>query len=144
MSELPSWAKGLGLQQHPEGGWFVETYRHASTFEPEGYDGPRAYATGILFLLLPGEESRWHRVTSDELWMHHRGGPLELTLGGDGESPSTTSTTRLGADYPGGEVAQSLVPGRHWQAARPLSDEPVLVSCVVSPGFDFSDFTLLD
>jgi predicted cupin superfamily sugar epimerase len=29
-----------------------------------------------------------------------------------------------------------------WQSAEPAGDEPVLVSCVVSPGFDFADFTL--
>ncbi|KNX38436.1 cupin domain-containing protein [Luteipulveratus halotolerans] len=143
MSPLPGWAAGLGLQPHPEGGWFVETYRHGSTFTPPGYDGPRAYATGILFLLMPGEESRWHRVTSDELWLHHRGGPLALTLGGSDESPAAATTFTLGADYAGGQVAQALVPGGHWQAARPAGDEPVLVGCIVTPGFDFADFTLL-
>ncbi|MDE9364907.1 cupin domain-containing protein [Luteipulveratus sp. YIM 133132] len=145
-AELPSWARGLGLQPHPEGGWFAETYRHASTFRPQGYDGARAYATSILFLLLPGEESRWHRVTSDELWLHHRGGPLSLDLGGNGDAPAGgdgVRTVRLGSDYPGGEVAQALVPGGHWQAARPAGDEPVLVGCVVAPGFDFADFALL-
>ena len=40
-----------------------------------------------------------------------------------------------------GERPQLLVPAGAWQAARPV-DEPVLVSCVVVPGFDFADFTL--
>lgn len=142
MTEFPTWATGLGLQPHPEGGWYAETYRHSESFRPPGYDGERAYATGILFLLLPGEQSRWHRVTSDELWMHHRGGALELSLGGDGDVPQGDRAITLGADYPSGQVAQALVPGRHWQAARPLAAEPVLVSCVVTPGFDFADFTL--
>jgi predicted cupin superfamily sugar epimerase len=30
-----------------------------------------------------------------------------------------------------------------WRAARPAADTEVLVSCVVAPGFDFADFTLL-
>ncbi|MCC5582397.1 cupin domain-containing protein, partial [Microtetraspora sp. AC03309] len=30
----------------------------------------------------------------------------------------------------------------HWQRAKPRDDEPVLVSCVVVPGFDFADFAL--
>lgn len=38
------------------------------------------------------------------------------------------------------QLPQGLVPAGRWQAAQPLSDEPVLVSCVVSPGFDFDDW----
>ena len=69
--------------------------------------------------------------------------PLELSLGGDGDEPSAVSAHRLGPDVAGGETPQLLVPPGHWQAARLLGDEAVLVSCVVVPGFDFADFTLL-
>lgn len=138
---VPSWAQGLGLQPHPEGGWFAETYRSTLKIAPPTHSGPRASATGILFLLNPGEESRWHRVASDELWIHQRGGPLELVLGGTDDDPQHDTSFRLGADYPAGDVPQALVPAGTWQAARPL-DEAVLVACVVSPGFDFADFEL--
>ena len=142
MSDLPDWAASLDLQPHPEGGWYVETYRHRSTALPAGYDGSRALATGIHFLLLPGEASAWHRVRSDELWLWHRGGPLVLDLGGDAAEPALSSSTRMGGRIEDGESLQALVPGGHWQAARPAGDEPVLVSCVVVPGFDFADFEL--
>jgi predicted cupin superfamily sugar epimerase len=136
---LPGWATDLDLQRHPEGGWYAETYRHAaSTASPAG---PRSLGTAIYFLLLPGESSAWHRVRSDELWFHHRGGPLRLWLGGDDETPGIAEEQRLGPDVAAGERPQLLVPGGHWQAARPV-DEAVLVSCVVVPGFDFADFTL--
>ena len=108
-----------------------------------GYPAPRALGTAIYFLLLPGEESAWHRVRSAELWFHHRGSAVELSLGGDGDEPSAVSAHRLGPDVAGGETPQLLVPPSHWQAARLLGDEAVLVSCVVVPGFDFADFTLL-
>ena len=140
---LPDWAAGLGLQRHPEGGWFAETWRSATTVDLPGYPAARALGTAIYFLLLPGEESAWHRVRSAELWFHHRGSALELSLGGDGDQPSAVSAHRLGPDMTNGETPQLLVPPGHWQAARPLGDEPVLVSCVVVPGFDFADFTLL-
>ena len=140
---LPDWATGLALQPHPEGGWFAETWRSEASVEVPGYPGPRALGTAIYFLLLPGEESAWHRVRSAELWFHHRGSALELSLGGDGHQPSAASAHRLGPDVAKGETPQLLVPPGHWQAARPLGDEPVLVSCVVVPGFDFADFTLL-
>jgi uncharacterized protein len=140
---LPEWAAGLGLQPHPEGGWFAETWRSGTTVDLPGYLAPRALGTAILFLLLPGEESAWHRVRSAELWFHHRGSALELILGGDGDAPGEVSAHRLGPDVASGETPQLLVPPGHWQGARPLGDEPVLVSCVVVPGFDFTDFTLL-
>jgi uncharacterized protein len=132
------WVEALGLQPHPEGGWFRETYRSAHTFTPEGYDGPRSAATGILFALHPGEESRWHVVRSDELWFWHAGGPLTLTL--DRDSPRKHI---LGVDLAQGHQPQLLVPAGTWQAAAPAGAEPVLVSCVVAPGFDFADFTMV-
>jgi predicted cupin superfamily sugar epimerase len=42
-----------------------------------------------------------------------------------------------------GEHPQVLIPAGVWQAAAPATDQPVLVSCVVSPGFDFADFRLV-
>ena len=144
MSELPEWVTSLGLQRHPEGGWYAETWRSESTVDVPGYPGPRNLGTGIYFLLLPGEESAWHRVRSAELWFHHRGSTLELSLGGNGDRPDDATRNRLGPDVANGESPQLLVPPGHWQSARPLGDEPVLVSCVVVPGFDFADFELLD
>jgi predicted cupin superfamily sugar epimerase len=133
----------LGLQRHPEGGWFRETWRAPTNVALPGWTGPRVTATGILYLLRAGEQSRWHRVRGDELWLWHRGGPLLLTLGGSGEAPgSDPSTITLGADVEHGQVPQALVPGGHWQCARPAADQDVLVSCVVSPGFDFADFEM--
>lgn len=140
---LPEWAQPLGLQRHPEGGWYAETWRSdvAVPEEVTRLPGPRAAATAIHFLLLPGEESAWHRVRSDELWLLHRGA-LELSLGGDGSRPRHERAAVLGPDLAAGERLQLLVPAGHWQAARPLHDEPCLVSCVVAPGFDFADFEL--
>ncbi len=102
-SEPPEWASGLGLQRHPEGGWFVETWRSEVLFDPPGYDGPPSAATAILFLLMPGEESAWHRVRSAELWFHHRGPPLELRLGGAGPAPADVVSHTLGIDLLAGQ-----------------------------------------
>jgi len=138
--DRPATAEALDLLPHPEGGWFRETWRTSAAFTPDGYPGERVSATGIYFLLPPGEESVWHVVRSDEVWLWHRGGPLTLLLGGSGERPGTAEKITLGADVERGEVPQALVPAGAWQAARPAAGEEVLVSCVVSPGFDFADF----
>jgi predicted cupin superfamily sugar epimerase len=141
----PELAEQLDLQPHPEGGWFRETWRSPVTFAPDGYDGPRSAATAIYFLLHPGEESAWHVVRSDELWFWHRGGPLALRLGGSAGAPGPgPEEVLLGADVAAGQRPQVLIPAGVWQAASPAGSEPVLVSCVVAPGFDFADFRLAD
>ncbi|MFC4044031.1 cupin domain-containing protein [Dactylosporangium siamense] len=142
MTTRPRLAELLDMAPHPEGGWFRETWRSPVTFAPDGYDGPRNAATAIYFLLHPGEESAWHVVRSDELWFWHSGGPLALRLGGSGDRPGDGPTTLLGGDVAAGERPQVLIPAGVWQAATPTGIEPVLVSCVVAPGFDFADFRL--
>jgi predicted cupin superfamily sugar epimerase len=137
--EKPELAEVLGLEAHPEGGWYRETWRSEVGIRPEGYGGERASATAIYFLLAPGEESRWHRVRSAEIWLWHSGGPLTLEYGDELEKAEAFT---LGPDVRAGQQPQVVVPAGAWQAARPAGDQPVLVSCVVSPGFDFADFTL--
>jgi uncharacterized protein len=137
-----TWASQLGLIQHPEGGWYRETWRSAATVTPLGYPGDRATATAIYFLLHPGERSRWHVVRSDELWLWHAGGPLLVSFGGSGAEPAAAGTFALGVDLAAGQLPQLVVPGGMWQSAEPAGEEAVLVSCVVSPGFDFADFRM--
>jgi predicted cupin superfamily sugar epimerase len=140
----PRTAEILDLAPHPEGGWYRQTWASDISFEPPGYAGKRTSATAIYFLLCPEEESRWHRVRSDELWLWHSGAPLVLNLAGTGELPeSAAETIVVGPDLSAGQRPQALVPAGYWQSARSGSDDEVLVSCIVSPGFDFADFTLL-
>jgi uncharacterized protein len=137
MTSRPPLAEQFDLQPHPEGGWFRETFRSATTINPPGYDGVRPAATAIYFVLHPGEQSAWHVVKSDELWFWHSGGSLEVRFGGDGDHPSDGPVEVLGIRQP-----QILVPARVWQSAVPAGQEPVMVSCVVSPGFDYADFRM--
>ncbi|MGW0036563.1 cupin domain-containing protein [Gordonia sp. NPDC003376] len=145
-ADLPAWAQGIGLTAHPEGGWYRETWRSDITVPAEalpGYDAPRAAGTAILFLLLPGEESAWHTVRGAELWLHHRGAPVELDLGGGDDTPaSDPQTVHVGPRVEDGQQPQALVPPGTWQRARCGGDEASLVSCIVVPGFDFADFRL--
>ncbi len=119
----------LGLQPHPEGGWYRQTW-----VGPVVED--RASGTAILFLLRAGERSHWHRVDADEIWLWHAGAPLILSLG-----EAEARDVRLGPDVLEGEVVQAVVPAGWWQAARSTGDW-TLVSCTVSPGFRFEGFEL--
>ncbi len=138
----PRLAEMLDLSPHPEGGWYRETWRAPVNISPPGYDGERSTATAIYFLLNPGESSRWHVVRSAEVWLWHAGGPLTLRLGGRGEVPVQSRSLALGMDIAHDQRPQLFVPGGVWQSAEPATHEEVLVSCVVSPGFDFADFRL--
>jgi predicted cupin superfamily sugar epimerase len=125
----------LQLERHPEGGYYREIFRSANLVESADGRGPRAALTTIYFLLPAGISSRWHRVTSDEVWHLYEGGPLEVLS----VDPCINAVTRhkLERHTPVCTVAAS-----HWQAARTLG-EYALVGCTVGPGFDFEDFTIL-
>lgn len=124
----------LGLQPHPEGGHFVETFRDAATDETG-----RSRSTAIYFLLRQGEKSHWHKVDAVETWHWHAGAPLRLRIAADKGAKIETIT--LGNDLAKGERPQGIVPMHHWQAAESLGDW-TLVGCTVAPGFDFAGFTL--
>ena len=126
----------LGLEPHPEGGWYRQTWVSPVTVTLT--DGRvRPTATLIYFLLPAGESSAWHRVSSDELWLAHTGA-VTLELGGAGGAPEEPTRAVVDATVP-----QVLVPAGVWQRTVPSSTD-ALVSCLVSPGFDFADFELLD
>jgi len=121
----------LKLVPHPEGGYFVETFRDTN-------GGDRALSTAIYYLLKAGQRSHWHRVDAAEIWHWHSGAPLALSISPDGIASETQT---LGADLMAGHRPQLIVPQNHWQAAAPLGDF-TLVGCTVAPGFDFSGFEM--
>jgi len=140
----PETAERLDLLPHPEGGWYRRTWESAFSIDPDGYSGSRPAATAIHFLLRPGEQSRWHAVRSDELYFWHSGGPLAMRLGGTGSAPDESPARMLlGPDLAAGHRPQLVIPGGTWQAAQPAGAAEVLISCVVSPGFDFADFRVV-
>jgi len=166
-------AASLGLEPHPEGGYYRETYRAAQTLRTPR--GERPASTAIVFLITAGSVSRLHRLASDELWVYQGGLQLELvtiTTGGELERRVLGGPVDIGRrlgrehvpaeDVPAGApdgppegspglLSQALVPAGSWQGARlaggphlPADNAWALVSCVVTPGFDFEDFELGD
>jgi predicted cupin superfamily sugar epimerase len=139
MTDAPRLAVSLGLARHPEGGWYRQTWASPQPVTlPDGRVRPTA--TLIHFLLPAGESSAWHRVASDELWLAHVGA-VTLELGGGGPAPVVGATVTVGVDLDSGEQAQVLVRAGVWQRTL-VSGHDALVSCLVSPGFDFEDFEL--
>ena len=126
----------LGMHPHPEGGWYVETWR-SPTASTDGAGRPAASA--ILYLLGAGERSHWHRVDADEIWQWSAGGPLVLRTWAPGQA--SVAVHRLGGAVTAGERPQVVVAAGAWQAAEPLAAWG-LVGCVVAPAFDFAGFEL--
>ena len=123
----------LGLNPHPEGGHYRETFR-----DDAGVGG-RAHSTSILYLLAAGERSHWRRLTdAAELWHFHGGAALLL----ERYEPSGGLTQiRLGPHFLAGDHPQAIVPKSCWQSARSLGDW-TLVGCTVAPGFQFESLEM--
>ena len=135
----------LRLQAHPEGGWYREVFRSPGLVRPDDGRAPRSALTCIYFLLEAGRHSRWHKVLSDEVWVHLEGAPLDLWEWD--AATNVAACTALGPiSFEADIQAQHVVPAGAWQAARPR-EKPgggfTLVSCVVGPGFDCQDFSMM-
>ncbi len=122
----------FGLERHPEGGWYRQTWI------ADAPDGMRPAGTAILFLLQAEESSHWHKVDATEIWHFHAGAPLALDMAPKDAGPATR--TILG-DVTQGHAPQAIVPPDYWQAACSMGDWS-LVGCTVSPAFRFEGFTL--
>ena len=143
MHEAAYWIENLGLEPHPEGGYFKETYRSLATVPAgvlPGYDGPRNLGTSIYFLLQDEEFSALHRIKQDELWHFYAGAPLTVHVI---DAAGRYSPIRMGADPEAGECLQALVPGGSLFGASVDGNKGyALVGCTCVPGFDFDDFEM--
>lgn len=137
------WINKLNLQeQHPEGGYFAETYKSEKLVGLPEYDGPRRACTAIYYMLTGEQFASFHIMRSDELWHFYAGNSLTLYII---ERDGRLSELRLGADIDKGEFLQAIVKSCSWFAASVNNTSSYsLVGCTVSPGFDYRDWKLGD
>jgi predicted cupin superfamily sugar epimerase len=129
----------LELSPHPEGGYYKEVYRSATTVHSPHVGENRNALTDIYFLLLSGQVSRLHRVLHDEIWHFYEGTPLLLVeIEAEGFE---MQEVRLESCGPLPRY-KHCIRGGNWQAAY-STGEYSLVGCTVAPGFDFADFEFL-
>ncbi len=132
------WISKLSLKSHPEGGYYREIYRSATEFD--NGENLRTLSTSIYFLLNELEKSHFHQLSSDEIWYFHAGAPCKIHMihaNGDYE------TQLLGLDILKDESPQIIIPkGTTFAAEVTDKFSYTLMSCMVSPGFDFADFKL--
>lgn len=125
------WVQALGLQPHPEGGFFREVFRDIATVEHPAHGKRRPAVTSIQYLLPAGAFSAIHRVASTEIWLHLQGDPVKVHTIANGKHEEHVLKNR-----------QHTVPAGVWQAAEPMGADYTLCACIVAPGFDFEDFEM--
>lgn len=139
MIPMEKWLSYYNMEGHREGGFYYQNLKSDQVVkDDQGND--RALYTSIYFLLTDSNPSRFHRLTADEVWYYHYGKPLTvhmITPEGNYESIS------LGTDLEAGQVLQAVVPkGTIFGSTVDAKDSYALVSCMVSPGFEYDDFEL--
>ncbi|MGB0890768.1 MAG: cupin domain-containing protein [Flavobacteriaceae bacterium] len=132
------------LTEHPEGGFYKETYRSKSEISNENltpnFVGDRNISTCIYFLLTSEKFSAFHKINQDEIWHFYKGSTLKLHM----ISPTGEySFILIGNDLVNNEQPQFVVPATYWFAAEVIQENSyTFTGCTVAPGFDFRDFVL--
>ncbi len=140
------WIEKLGLERHPEGGYYRETYRSEGIIPesalPDDRKGPRCFSTAIYFLLEGHDFSAFHRIRSDEIWHFHAGSTLLIHVI---DPQGTYHLIKLGCNPEDGETFQAVVSAGCWFGAEPADERSFgLVGCTVAPGFDYRDFEMAE
>jgi len=144
-----SYISQLGLEPHPEGGFYRETFVSDQRL-PSG----RPAATSILFLLTHENPSNLHRLDAEEMWYYQSGDPLIVHMI---DEAGAYSKILIGPDIEAGQVLQAVVPPNVWFGSSVAAPEGqredqreaeregwALVGCMVTPGFNFEGFELAE
>jgi hypothetical protein len=137
-SRIQELVSKLELLPHPEGGFFKELYRSEEEIVPINIGEKRSLSTSILFLITKGNASHFHSIASDEIWYFNEGAPLKVHCYNEERG---YWCQKIGLDIANGELPQYTVPKGTIFGSETDGDYS-LVSCMVSPGFDFRDFNL--
>jgi predicted cupin superfamily sugar epimerase len=140
------WIQNLKLEPLLEGGFYREIFRSTTEIDldalPVGYDGSRRLSTSIYYLLRSGDVSRFHRLRSDEQWYFHYGSSIRIIII---DQEGNKHTKFLGAKVEKAEQLQVLIPAGSIFGAEVVEDNSYcLCGCMVSPGFEWSDFSIFE
>jgi uncharacterized protein len=140
MNLSADWVKYLQLSAHPEGGYFKENYRHSQEITING-TAKRNLSTSIYYMLESGQASKLHRLKSDEIWYFHHGSALKVHV----FDKSTYQSYILGNQLFENHLLQLVLPAGAIFGAEVLESKSYsIIGCMVSPGFHFEDFELIN
>ena len=127
MNDPEELIKKLNMISHPEGGYFVESFRDKEN-----------KVSLIYYLLKKNQRSHWHRLKKNEILHFYQGDPMLIYVSSDG---LTSDTIILGNDINNKENMHVVIKAGSWFSMR-SNGKYSLIGCTVSPGFDYSDFEL--
>tara|TARA_Y100001960_G_C14436689_1_gene710461 strand:+ start:34 stop:441 length:408 start_codon:yes stop_codon:yes gene_type:complete len=119
--------KKLKMIPHPEGGYFVESFRDKEN-----------NVSLIYYLLKKNQRSHWHRLKKNEILHFYQGDPMLVYVSEDG---LTSNTLSLGNDINNNENIHLVIKAGSWFSMK-SKGKYSLIGCTVSPGFNYSDFEL--
>jgi uncharacterized protein len=132
------WIGLLNLKPHPEGGFYKEVFRSKLEILRKTSPASKRACTSIYYLLEGSDFSAFHRLASDELWYYHKGESLLIY---ELNSHGMLVTHEL-SDQETGHLSIAIEAGSWFAAAILSGNKFSLVSCAVSPGFEFSEFEM--
>lgn len=133
------WMEKLGLEPHPEGGYFRYVFG-SDIYRKTASGAERKNYSGIYFMVTHDSPSHFHQMISDEIWYYHSGDPLTMHVI---DETGAYRTVRLGPHVEHGEVLSVVMRGGWIFGASVDSGDYTLVSCAVVPGFDDADYRIL-
>lgn len=143
LEEAEELIKKLGLEKHPEGGYFKQIYKSKdSVVPPERFNSTeRSAGTSIYFLLSEEDYSAWHKLKADEIWHFYKGTSLTIH---SIDSKGNLKSSKLGDPLQEPDANfQVIIQAEQWFAAE-VNDKGsyTFVGCTVNPGFEYGDFEL--
>ena len=123
----------LNLSEHPEGGYFRQTYKSGFIIQPQKESYKRSSVTHIYYFLSKGMHSIFHKVKHDEIWNLYDGEGVKLYIFNH-KNNKVEEHILSKQDF----EFHAVVRGDLWQAAEPVGDY-VLAGCTVAPGWELED-----
>ncbi|KAJ7040813.1 RmlC-like cupin domain-containing protein [Mycena alexandri] len=138
--------KQLGLQRHPEGGYYVETDRQKDVVRTPFVEGvpPRALATSIYYLLARDSPHGYFHMNKSVTYHVHHQGRAEYTLitpRAGGGAPLIERHI-IGSDVENGE-SRLLIVGTGGDVQDKAGKAGCLITEVVVPGFHWEDHAFM-
>lgn len=144
-TEVSAIVKNLGLQPHPEGGFYKQAFKsphRVKSLDKNRYDDEERHAGSAIYYLLNRHDfSAWHRLKSDELWHHYSGSTVRIHII---DKEGNLSSYLLGDPLKNANATHQVhIPAGCWFSAENVNKTSYsLVGCTVTPAFEFKDFEL--